>query len=97
MMRREEAIIAATAALWGGHRDIENAQTEGIAFVRVPEALGLIKFKKPADIAETILSAMILFATSDSAPGSGWMVGPYGAHKIVERLRGAGFEIVATP
>ena len=46
-MTREKAITAATAALWGGSRDIENASAEGIALVKVLEALGLLKFDEP--------------------------------------------------
>ena len=43
-MTREKAITAATAALWGGPRDIENASAEAKALVKVLEALGVLKF-----------------------------------------------------
>jgi hypothetical protein len=44
MTPRNDAITAATAALWGGHRDIANARGEAKAFVKVLEALGVLKF-----------------------------------------------------
>ena len=50
MTRREDAIIAATAALWGGHRDIANARAEAKAFVKVLEALGVLKFDETPPI-----------------------------------------------
>jgi hypothetical protein len=46
-MTREKAITAATAALWGGPRDIENASAEAKALVKVLEALGVLKFDEP--------------------------------------------------
>jgi hypothetical protein len=39
---------------------------------------------------------MVIRATPDSPADTGWMIGPYGARMIVERLRSAGFEIRET-
>jgi hypothetical protein len=82
---RNDAITAATAALWGGHRDIKNAEAEAKTFVKVLEALGILKFEEESARVEQVLSAL-------ERPGGG----PYAAHMIVERLRRAGFEIVKT-
>jgi hypothetical protein len=51
-MTREKAIFDATAALWGGPRDIANAAAEAIVLVRLIEELGLIKFEEPRPEAE---------------------------------------------
>jgi hypothetical protein len=44
MTPRDDAITTAAAALWGGHRDLANAQAEAKAIVKVLEALGVLKF-----------------------------------------------------
>jgi hypothetical protein len=95
-MTPEKAITAATAALWGGHRDLANASAEGKAFVKVLEALGVLKFDETPRVrppfnpqADAAVSANIektLYETDwpDSALAS----------FIIDDLRKAGFEIV---
>ena len=85
-MTREKAVAAARVAYAA-------TLPPGERFVAMAEAIGLIKFEEPADMAETIVSAMVIHPTADAPPDSGWMIGPYGARKIMARLAGAGFKV----
>ena len=96
MTSRNDAITAATAALWGGHRDIANAQAEAKTFVKVLEALGVLKFDEVLPVrplfdpqADAEVSAVVektLYEKDwpDSAV----------AKFVIDDLRKAGFEIV---
>jgi hypothetical protein len=96
MTPRNDAITAATAALWGGHRDIANATADAKAFVKVLEALGVLKFDETPPIrapfdpqAEGVVSAIIEKTLYEKDWPDTAVAG-----FIIDDLHKAGFEIV---
>ncbi len=58
------------------------------------EALGLLKFdEKPDTGAEDVLRNLVIRTSRFAPPDTGWMIGDYGAERIVATLRGAGYRV----
>jgi hypothetical protein len=85
-MSRDEAIDAVCAAM------PRTTWSEANKFVAAVEALGLVTFEK-LRTPEDVLRNLIITANPSSPSGSGWMIGDYGAERIIAVLRGAGFKV----
>jgi hypothetical protein len=89
-MTRKQAVAAAVKALEPyGYRSMATAD----ALVDVLGALNVIKLERPDESAAEVLSNFVIRPTKDGPPETGWMIGPWGASCIVERLKAAGFKI----
>lgn len=104
-MRREEAVERVTRALMP--HPIVDPQAAALAYVDVLVCLGLLKFDDDRRVPRTpspeeVLAGLVIYTRevrhhAEPPPSDGWLIGPAGAKRIIEKLAEHGWVINRAP